>query len=222
MGSLPRESMKKGISFSSIFLSFALLSLILGPTVGAKHSVACEHGHLKLACQSFTVIQPTKANYGRLNSSICGHQPLTTCRAPKTLEIVKKSCEGKKACIVKASNKVFGDPCPWTYKYLEVDYECGPGPDHVVACELNNLKITCKKGTVIQAVKANYGRLNAIVCGHQPLTTCRAPKTLEIVKKSCDGKETCTVKASNSVFGDPCPWTYKYLEVDYECRPAAA
>lgn len=33
----------------------------------------------------------------------------------------------------------------------------------------------------------------------------------------CNGKNSCTVSASNSVFGDPCGGTYKYLEVSYVC-----
>lgn len=33
----------------------------------------------------------------------------------------------------------------------------------------------------------------------------------------CNGKNSCTISASNSVFGDPCFGTYKYLEVSYVC-----
>lgn len=35
---------------------------------------------------------------------------------------------------------------------------------------------------------------------------------------SCNGKNSCTIRASNSVFGDPCGGTYKYLEVAYVCE----
>lgn len=35
---------------------------------------------------------------------------------------------------------------------------------------------------------------------------------------SCNGKNSCTIKASNSVFGDPCIRTYKYLELAYNCE----
>lgn len=30
-------------------------------------------------------------------------------------------------CIVASSSETFGDPCPKTFKYLEVQYECVPG-----------------------------------------------------------------------------------------------
>ena len=35
---------------------------------------------------------------------------------------------------------------------------------------------------------------------------------------SCNGKNSCSIQASNSVFGDPCPGTYKYLELAYVCE----
>lgn len=34
---------------------------------------------------------------------------------------------------------------------------------------------------------------------------------------SCNGKNSCTVRVSNSVFGEPCVGTYKYLDVAYVC-----
>ena len=37
----------------------------------------------------------------------------------------------------------------------------------------------------------------------------------------CQGKETCEVDPTNSIYsvigGDPCPSTVKYIEVDYHC-----
>lgn len=34
----------------------------------------------------------------------------------------------------------------------------------------------------------------------------------------CDGKEKCTFRVNNDVFGDPCPDTFKYIEVQYYCE----
>lgn len=34
---------------------------------------------------------------------------------------------------------------------------------------------------------------------------------------SCQGKQACQLLASNSIFGDACPGTQKYLEVHYQC-----
>ena len=38
-----------------------------------------------------------------------------------------------------------------------------------------------------------------------------------IIKKSCNGRRSCSLYASNSVFGDPCVGTYKYIWVHYRC-----
>ena len=35
----------------------------------------------------------------------------------------------------------------------------------------------------------------------------------------CNNRTQCAVVAGPDVFPDPCPGTYKYLEVQYECVP---
>ena len=42
---------------------------------------------------------------------------------------------------------------------------------------------------------------------------------LNIMQNKCDGKQSCTIAASNSVFGDPCVGTFKYMGINYDCRP---
>lgn len=42
---------------------------------------------------------------------------------------------------------------------------------------------------------------------------------LDIILNSCQGKQACRLLASNSIFGDACPGTQKYLEVHYQCLP---
>ena len=46
---------------------------------------------------------------------------------------------------------------------------------------------------------------------------CESDKSLDRVNDLCDDQESCKVQASNRIFGDPCPGTYKYLEVKYQC-----
>ena len=36
-------------------------------------------------------------------------------------------CQGKVACHIQASNRMFGDPCHLNPKYLEVQYLCQSG-----------------------------------------------------------------------------------------------
>eukprot|EP01006_Ploeotia_vitrea_P030635 TRINITY_DN63003_c0_g1_i1.p1 TRINITY_DN63003_c0_g1~~TRINITY_DN63003_c0_g1_i1.p1 ORF type:complete len:159 (-),score=36.46 TRINITY_DN63003_c0_g1_i1:135-590(-) len=59
-------------------------------------------------------------------------------------------------------------------------------------------------------------------CNHPSTsdTNCRSDNSLSIVSSQCDGKNSCSVEASNSVFGDPCLGTYKYLQARYYCRAA--
>lgn len=35
-------------------------------------------------------------------------------------------CNNRTQCVVVTGSDVFPDPCPGTYKYLEVQYECVP------------------------------------------------------------------------------------------------
>ena len=41
---------------------------------------------------------------------------------------------------------------------------------------------------------------------------------LNIVRDSCQGKQSCKLSATNEVYGDTCPGTWKYLEVHYSCK----
>ena len=82
-------------------------------------------------------------------------------------------------------------------------------------CEHDSHTLTCY-GSQINILSANYGRLTgAQVCGWGPIktTNCKAYGTLAKVRAHCQGRSHCTLRASNSEFGDPCVGTYKYLEV---------
>ncbi|XP_078592870.1 uncharacterized protein LOC144871366 [Branchiostoma floridae x Branchiostoma japonicum] len=86
-------------------------------------------------------------------------------------------------------------------------------------CEHETLSLRCPTGQYINIISALYGRiLPSSVCGRPVLTTnCNSTKSLEVVTGSCNGRENCSVKATNGVFGDPCGGTFKYLEVACSC-----
>ncbi|XP_037039231.1 L-rhamnose-binding lectin CSL3-like [Bradysia coprophila] len=89
------------------------------------------------------------------------------------------------------------------------------------ACERSPLTIRCNNG-VINVISANYGRLSRTPCndnGNAPIRTvnCVSRNSLDIVKAQCSNQESCTVQATNGVFGDPCEGTFKYLQVEYQC-----
>ncbi len=88
-------------------------------------------------------------------------------------------------------------------------------------CEKSEpLNISCNAGIVIH--RGFFGRLlpDSERCNHSAhhdKTNCNDNNSITIIREKCDGKHTCSLQATTSVFGDPCPGTYKYLEVEYSC-----
>uniref|UniRef100_A0A8P4KES9 SUEL-type lectin domain-containing protein n=1 Tax=Dicentrarchus labrax TaxID=13489 RepID=A0A8P4KES9_DICLA len=117
--------------------------------------------------------------------------------------------------------------CMWlehtpTYTFISVILVVSTEKVITCASSSNVQHLSCDMG-VISVQAALYGRADNETCGEgrpqQQLanTECSLEGTVDILKKSCNGKNSCTIEASNSVFGDPCVGTYKYLEVAYTC-----
>jgi len=86
-------------------------------------------------------------------------------------------------------------------------------------CEKNWLKIVCPSGQSINIKGAMYGRDNKdLTCGG-PIRNikCKSMVSLSVVKSRCQSQKTCSMPATNHVFGDPCPGTKKFLRVAYDC-----
>uniref|UniRef100_A0A8C6WGW4 SUEL-type lectin domain-containing protein n=1 Tax=Neogobius melanostomus TaxID=47308 RepID=A0A8C6WGW4_9GOBI len=178
------------------------------------------------------VIRIHRADYGRSDRTICSQgRPSqqvqnVNCAASTANDHVAQMCNGKSLCSVSASNSVFGDPCGGTYKYLLVSYSCEPIPFvRTVFCEGQTADLSCDSGKVIRIHRADYGRSDRTTCSQgRPSeqlqnVNCAASTTNDHVAQMCNGKSHCSVTASNSVFGDPCGGTYKYLQVSYSCEP---
>ncbi|XP_078602190.1 uncharacterized protein LOC144876595 isoform X2 [Branchiostoma floridae x Branchiostoma japonicum] len=89
-----------------------------------------------------------------------------------------------------------------------------------LVCEHQTVSLQCPDGQQIRVVSASYGRTDETVCGGPVHTTrCSSRTSLSVMKKECDNQQSCVVSAENSVFGDPCVGTFKYLEVQYACDP---
>jgi len=92
----------------------------------------------------------------------------------------------------------------------------------VITCEHKEMNLVCPNGRVIEIVYANYGRTvpGTEACNHASSSNlaCFEEESLSIVAGECDGETTCTVLASNTVFGNPCGNTFKYLNVTYSCN----
>lgn len=67
----------------------------------------------------------------------------------------------------------------------------------------------------INIIEANYGRLTGgqICPGSIKTTYCGAARSQAKVRTACEGKSQCFLRATNSIYGDPCKGTTKYLEV---------
>ncbi|XP_075328725.1 L-rhamnose-binding lectin CSL3-like, partial [Odontesthes bonariensis] len=151
-----------------------------------------------------------------VQSAVYGRHDMTTCATGRPASeiqnvhcssqstTVAESCNGKSSCSINAINSVFGDPCPGTYKYLELAYTC------------------ISQGRVISVQSAVYGRRDKTTCAtgrpaSQIQNVCCSSQSTTVAE-SCNGKSSCSINVSNYVFGDPCPGTYKYLELAYTCQ----
>ncbi|KAJ8300113.1 hypothetical protein KUTeg_021632, partial [Tegillarca granosa] len=154
----------------------------------------CKEGSIKIK----------SAMYGRQNKQSCkdANAKNINCSAGRAENKVKKQCDGKKQCNLQASNSVYGDPCP----------------DKEIVCEGNVANMRCTEGT-IKIHSAMYGRQDRQPCrdSNSNNINCSAGRAEDKVKNHCDGKTHCHLEASNSVYGDPCPGTSKYLEVHWTC-----
>ena len=52
--------------------------------------------------------------------------------SPRTLRVIRARCQGGSSCHVPVDSTIFGDPCPGTYKYVEVHYSCERGKQALV------------------------------------------------------------------------------------------
>uniref|UniRef100_A0A182Q5V6 Uncharacterized protein n=1 Tax=Anopheles farauti TaxID=69004 RepID=A0A182Q5V6_9DIPT len=100
-----------------------------------------------------------------------------------------------------------------------------PKYETAYACEGKTLMIECEPGDLINLIRANYGRFSITICNDHGnvdwSVNCMSPKSLRVLHSKCAQKQNCSVLASTSMFGDPCPGTHKYLEAHYQCVSAA-
>lgn len=196
--------------------------------LSTERVITCDDAYnvQRLSCESGVIVVQS-ALYGRADSETCGEgrppQQLSNikCSLSGTLDVIKQKCDGKKVCELNTNRFRAADPCGGIYKYLDTTYACFPAV-HTVACEHSLANLQCDEGLVISVLAADYGRRDSTTCSFQRAAAqvrhvdCSRPATK--VAESCNGKSSCAIKASNSVFGDPCVGTYKYLEVAYKCQ----
>ncbi|CAJ1055512.1 uncharacterized protein LOC124064001 [Xyrichtys novacula] len=213
---------------SSLLLFAATCLLPMMSVISMESVVTCDNANdvQRLSCDN-GVISVQAALYGRKNRMTCSRgRPQeqlsnTECTQEGTADILKRRCDGKMVCEFNTDIVRTSDPCVGIYKYLETNFTCLPAV-HLTTCEHSYAHLYCDEGQVINVYGADYGRRDPTTCSYKrPASqvedvTCSLPTNK--VADSCNGKNSCMVKASNSVFNDPCVGTYKYLEVAYVCE----
>ncbi|XP_050926950.1 rhamnose-binding lectin [Lates calcarifer] len=208
-------------------LLLAAACLLVTKDVSTERVITCDDAYSvqRLSCETGVIIVQA-ALYGRADREICseGKRPQqltnTKCSQAGTVDVLKKRCDGKRVCELNTNVVRTSDPCSGIIKYLEINYTCFPA-NHLVVCEHSLGHLCCDIGQVIHVYGADFGRRDQTTCSYQRPTSqvqnvyCSSPTSK--VAESCNGRNSCTISASNSVFGDPCVGTYKYLEVAYTC-----
>ncbi|GFR80669.1 L-rhamnose-binding lectin ELEL-1 [Elysia marginata] len=78
------------------------------------------------------------------------------------------------------------------------------------ALEHRTMSIFCQNGNTINILNAEYK-------SKDPHSTCTAVNAVTLVKDRCQGKDSCSLLASNTIYSDPCPHETKMLYVTYAC-----
>jgi hypothetical protein len=90
------------------------------------------------------------------------------------------------------------------------------------ACEFEDFSIGCPSNQRLHIISALYGRTSDIVCipdnsWYMRDLSCTSPTAEDNIKGLCNNKQSCAFIANTVSNEDPCPGTYKYLDVKYQC-----
>ncbi|KAF3687606.1 Adhesion G protein-coupled receptor L3 [Channa argus] len=152
---------------------FAPIAIAYGrapiPMAVVRRELSCESYPIELRCPGTDVIMIESANYGRTDDKICDSDPAqmenTRCYLPDAYKIMSLRCNNRTQCAVVAGPDVFPDPCPGTYKYLEVQYECVP----YISLDFKTDNAGCKHQTLNHKLIARKG--NELLFKKTPLQT---------------------------------------------------
>jgi hypothetical protein len=183
-------------------------------TVSSRVSV-CDQTNTEFSCGTDYVLSIESATFGPESCST------------NTFGAVRAACDGKTSCSLSAKTPDFGaSDCAEAAnpRCLTVDYQCiHKSRPTVVACQGDIVNVTCPDGKDLAIVQASYGRMEYDLCPHpkRTSTSCLAANSADLVRSMCTSAP-CEIWADDSVFGNPCADTYKYLAVSWTCGGEAA
>ncbi|XP_033113573.1 adhesion G protein-coupled receptor L2-like isoform X2 [Anneissia japonica] len=163
---------------NELLLCLLVLLTFLGIQAKGSKIIICENDVGTLECNCMYKIRVLSALYGRMQPGnvYCPHSSIVTVGCSTDVLIaIASTCNGTKTCTIRASN-VYDDPCPGTFKYMEVEYECLKPedtltivcPDDVFECAdtlLNVAKITWKPAQVVDAMRRKLETTHSISNG---------------------------------------------------------
>jgi hypothetical protein len=131
-----------------------------------------------------------------------------------SLSPVQKACEGKGSCQLDEFTGI-----PDNEECFSASFQCRKMMPKALACQGESVRISCPRGKNPLIKNAFFGRTDFNWCAHPDRSdlACSAAAVYDRVMAKCTSFP-CNVAATTEEFGDPCPGTFKYLTVDYDCQ----
>lgn len=196
-----------------------------------KEQIICNNGKVYLHCSSNHTIKILSAFYGLQKTSYCTNISSAyslTCFNKDTIEKIKNICNDTNYCLISASTRFFGDPCPGIDKEMIIQYQCLPFKTKLTKsqCKVDtnlrpvcpdsnstniNQKIWCEPSTL--RIKCPIGKVIQILCGFygiDPNYDCKGtfksgsePSYCYSQRSTNQLMSSCTGKQSCMLKGDP-------------------
>eukprot|EP00056_Hartaetosiga_gracilis_P004295 m.73715 g.73715 ORF g.73715 m.73715 type:complete len:186 (-) comp11778_c1_seq8:2072-2629(-) len=97
---------------------------------------------------------------------------------------------------------------------IKSEWSCGSPDLCGTAAESSSVTLKCISGVIKSIDFASFGTPEGTCASGFNISSCNSPNSMNVVSNACVGKASCTVEASNDVFGgDPCYNVLKHLSV---------
>nr|XP_023662713.1 protein eva-1 homolog C-like [Paramormyrops kingsleyae] len=198
-----------GITCLTVFCNFtkgsAEFSGFLSKVLQNFTAQACDGDYFFVSCPPRTTISIQSSFYGRSGSAPAQCPPRSVhfpahlagddahCFVSTSSQKMLAECQDRRSCRFFVNSRLFGtDPCPSSSKYLIVWYKCRPNEyKNKVACEGEQMNLSCRRGMLIAVYSASFGRTpqgvqecplqNQRAPAHEPLGICNLSAVLSMV-----------------------------------------